>query len=178
MHALLRSTVVAAALSVAGLAGGIASAAPAAPLALPGTVAVDALTVPVASSLAASISAPAGQTPEQSAVTYADSKVGAPSVWGASGPDAFDGPGLMQWAYQKAGVRIPRTTEAQDQDEVGKPVTLDALQPGDLVFFYNSSHVGMYVGDGNVIHAPDTGDQVVITAVRAMPADGARHIIY
>ncbi|MFC9769585.1 C40 family peptidase, partial [Rhodococcus jostii] len=115
---------------------------------------------------------PAGPTPEERALTYAESKIGAPYVWGATGPDTFDCSGLMQWAYQQVGVDIPRTSQAQET--AGDPVALDALRPGDLVFFSNGEHVGMYIGDGNVIHAPTSGDHVKSTPVGAMPANAAR----
>ncbi|MDV6278822.1 C40 family peptidase [Rhodococcus erythropolis] len=114
----------------------------------------------------------ADSSPEQHALTYAEGKLGAPYVWGASGPDTFDCSGLMQWAYQQVGIDIPRTSQAQETS--GERVALDALQPGDLVFFSNGEHVGMYTGDGTVIHAPTSGDHVKFTPVSAMTANTAR----
>lgn len=112
-------------------------------------------------------------SPEQKALAFAQSKLGAPYAWGATGPESFDCSGLMQWAYKQAGVDIPRTSEAQQ--EAGTPVVLDALQPGDLVFFYGGSHVGIYAGNGKVVHAPEVGDYVKTTSIEAMAATEARH---
>lgn len=159
-------------LLVAGACAAFAGTAQAAPLIPPGVGSMDLPAGLGVSSPADQAPPTADSTPEQRAVTYVESKVGAPYVWGATGPDTFDCSGLMQWAYEQVGVSIPRTSQAQET--AGEPVDLDALRPGDLVFFYNGEHVGMYVGDGNVIHAPDAGDHVKSTPVSAMGADTAR----
>ncbi|MEV5463056.1 NlpC/P60 family protein, partial [Streptomyces cellulosae] len=86
------------------------------------------------------------------AVSYAYQKLGSPYVWGATGPNAFDCSGLVQAAYRSAGVSLPRTTYSQIS--AGRRVSRSELLPGDLVFFYAGiSHVGIYVGDGRMIHA-------------------------
>lgn len=100
------------------------------------------------------------------------SKLGSPYSWGAAGPDAFDCSGLMYWAYQQMGKSIPRTSGAQVAG--GTPVTRDQLQPGDIVGYYSGvSHVGMYIGDGKVVHAPDYGIPVQVVSVDSMPFAGA-----
>lgn len=104
------------------------------------------------------------------AITAARSRLGAPYVWGATGPSSFDCSGLTQWAYRQAGLVIPRTSR---QQYAGLPhVPLDQLAPGDLVFYATDvsnpatiHHVGMYLGGGLSIYAPETGDVVKIGAV-------------
>lgn len=92
---------------------------------------------------------------------------GSPYRYGASGPNAFDCSGLVQYAYRKAGVRVPRTTHAQ-YDAVRRRY-LDQLEPGDLVFFRTSgiqvSHVGIYIGDDEFVHAPKSGSEVHISSL-------------
>lgn len=101
------------------------------------------------------------------AVAAAESQLGVPYVWGGETPGVgFDCSGLTQWAWGQAGVSIPRT--AQDQYDAIAHVSLSDLQPGDLVFWSDGSgvsHVGMYVGGGSVIHAPETGTVVQITPI-------------
>jgi hypothetical protein len=99
------------------------------------------------------------------AVALARSRIGAPYVWGAAGPDAFDCSGLVFWVYSQLGVQVPRT--AQPQFEWALPIAPSQFQPGDLVFFQGTwatsdpvSHVGMYTGNGMVVMATDTGDFV------------------
>ncbi len=111
-------------------------------------------------------------TPAAKAVQAAESKIGAPYVYGASGPDSFDCSGLIQWAYKQAGVSLPRTS--YDQAAAGTPVSRDSLMPGDVVSFYGGSHSGMYIGDGNVVHASTSGVPVKVAPVDSMPFDGAR----
>lgn len=101
------------------------------------------------------------------ALAAAQSKIGAPYVWGATGPDSFDCSGLVQWAYAQAGVSIPRTT--YDQAVGGAPVSRDELQPGDVVLYYGGEHVGIYVGGGDVVHAPTSGESVKRAPVDSMP---------
>ena len=92
--------------------------------------------------------------------------------WGATGPNEFDCSGLTSWAYKQAGVTIPRTS--RQQWTVGKPVSKDALQPGDLLFYDDGSgnpatihHVGMYVGDGRMVDAPTEGKLVDVRPIRS-----------
>jgi cell wall-associated NlpC family hydrolase len=104
-------------------------------------------------------------------VAFARAQLGKPYVFGGTGPGAYDCSGLTQAAWKAAGVSIPRTATAQMQ---GLPaVSGSAAQPGDLVFFYGNSsyvdHVGMYIGNGLVIHAPHPGASVEIVAVSTMP---------
>ncbi|MCE4263863.1 glycoside hydrolase [Rhodococcus sp. ACPA4] len=106
------------------------------------------------------------------AVSAAESKVGAPYVWGATGPSSFDCSGLVQWAYAQAGVSIPRTTYAQEAG--GVPVSRGDLQPGDLVLYYGGDHVGIYAGNGTVVHAPTSGQSVTYAPVDSMPFHAAR----
>lgn len=104
----------------------------------------------------------------QAALEAAETKIGAPYVWGATGPDAFDCSGLTSWAYKQAGVDIPRTSEQQAAS--GTPVDINDLQPGDLVTFYEgASHVGIYAGDGQVLNAPSAGQPVSYAPIDSMP---------
>ncbi|MFE7859966.1 NlpC/P60 family protein [Streptomyces sp. NPDC057403] len=110
------------------------------------------------------------------AVQYAYSKLGSPYVWGATGPDAFDCSGLVQSAYRSAGVSLPRTTYAQI--DAGRRVSRSELRPGDLVFFYSGiSHVGIYIGNGQMIHAPNPAEPVKIAPVDEMPFAGATRVV-
>ncbi len=104
----------------------------------------------------------------QEAIAFAEAQIGKPYVWGATGPNSFDCSGLTQAAWRAAGVEIPRVT--WDQVNVGTQVSRDALQPGDLVFFYDDiSHVGLYAGDGMMIHAPRPGEAVKYESIDVMP---------
>lgn len=99
-------------------------------------------------------------------VNYAYNFLGKPYVYGASGPNAFDCSGLTQYVYNRFGVGLSRTTYTQVNQ--GTKVEKSNLQPGDLVFFNTSgsiSHVGIYVGGGEFIHAPRTGKPVMISSL-------------
>ncbi|MFG2779122.1 NlpC/P60 family protein [Streptomyces prunicolor] len=110
------------------------------------------------------------------AVSYAYQKLGSPYVWGATGPNAFDCSGLVQAAYSSAGVSLPRTTYAQIN--AGQRVSRSELRPGDLVFFYSGiSHVGIYVGDGQMIHAPNPTAPVRLAPIDQMPFAGATRVV-
>ncbi|MGQ4598883.1 NlpC/P60 family protein [Nocardia sp. R6R-6] len=121
---------------------------------------------------------PAAATPQKTtgeiAVDAARTKLGAAYNYGAVGPDAFDCSGLVQWSYGQAGVDLPRTS--YEQLTVGTPVSLDDLQPGDLVSFYDGSHSALYAGEGKVIHASTYGVGVTTSPLASMPAAGARRI--
>jgi cell wall-associated NlpC family hydrolase len=109
------------------------------------------------------------------AVKQAASKLGKPYVWGATGPSAFDCSGLMQWAYKQLGVSLPRTSAAQSQ--FGTPVSKSELRPGDLVFFYSPvSHVGMYLGNGKILHASEPGQPVKVSDMSRFPFHNARRV--
>ncbi|MEU9009897.1 NlpC/P60 family protein [Streptomyces sp. NPDC048479] len=106
------------------------------------------------------------------AVAYAYGALGKPYVWGATGPGSYDCSGLTQAAWRSAGVSLPRTTYTQIN--TGERVSLSQLAPGDLVFFYSGiSHVGLYIGGGQMIHAPRPGAPVRIAPIDQMPFAGA-----
>ncbi|UOZ05754.1 NlpC/P60 family protein [Amycolatopsis sp. WQ 127309] len=109
----------------------------------------------------------------QTAVNAALSKLGSAYVWGATGPSTFDCSGLMQWAYKQAGITLPRNSAAQAG--FGTSVSRDQLQPGDLVAYYSPvSHIGMYIGDGKMVHAPTSGDVVKISPLMSEYAGATR----
>ncbi|MFV0130284.1 NlpC/P60 family protein [Streptomyces sp. HMX112] len=109
------------------------------------------------------------------AVRAARSAVGRPYVWGANGPDSFDCSGLMQWSYAQAGVGLPRTSQAQR--DAGRHVPLSEARPGDLVTYRSdASHVGMYMGDGQVVHAPYPGAPVRYDPVGMMPVTAVTRV--
>ncbi|GAA2327044.1 NlpC/P60 family protein [Streptomyces kunmingensis] len=111
----------------------------------------------------------------RAAISFAHGALGSPYVWGATGPNAFDCSGLTQAAYRAAGVSLPRTTYAQIN--AGRRVARSQLQPGDLVFFYSGiSHVGLYIGNGQMIHAPNPSAPVRIAPVDEMPFAGATRV--
>jgi cell wall-associated NlpC family hydrolase len=145
--------------------------APAAP-ALPVSntrIAQVAVSAPVAP-----VAAPASSA-RASAVQLALSKVGSPYRWGATGPSSFDCSGLVNWAFEQAGIEVPRTSRALSQ--VGTPVARGDLQPGDLVFFYSPvSHVGIYIGDGQMVHASTSGKPVAISPIEGRQYNSARRL--
>ncbi|MEV4330235.1 C40 family peptidase [Streptomyces sp. NPDC049597] len=105
-------------------------------------------------------------------LAFARAQIGKPYVWGATGPSSYDCSGLTQAAWKAAGVDLPRTT--WDQVEVGQRVATADLLPGDLVFFYDDiSHVGIYIGDGKMIHAPKPGENVREESIYYMPIYGS-----
>ncbi len=122
----------------------------------------------------------------QAAVNVATQFLGVPYVWGGTSPSGFDCSGLMQYCYKQLGYNINRVADAQMKN--GVAVSREALAPGDLVGFYSSpgsgyvSHIGMYVGDGIMIHAPHTGDVVryasIDTGYYSERFAGGRRIIY
>jgi cell wall-associated NlpC family hydrolase len=99
------------------------------------------------------------------ALRAALTRQGAPYIWGATGPSTFDCSGLVQWAYRQIGVGMPRVAAAQQQ--VGLPIDPAQAQPGDLVFFGDPAyHVGIYVGGGRFLEAPQSGDVVKVATLR------------
>ncbi|WWU66625.1 C40 family peptidase [Clostridium baratii] len=99
--------------------------------------------------------------------------LGKPYVWGATGPNSFDCSGFTSYVYSKVtGRYIGRTT--YDQIGAGRAVSRSELQPGDLVFPH-AGHVGIYVGNGQIIHAPRTGDVVKVSPIWSFYA--ARRIL-
>jgi cell wall-associated NlpC family hydrolase len=111
---------------------------------------------------------PGGGAPEAAAVIQAAlSRIGSPYTWGGSGPNAFDCSGLVMWSFQQAGISLPHSSQALAQG--GQPVSMDQMQPGDLVTYYSdASHVAIYIGDGMMVHASTYG-----TPVRVAPVDNA-----
>lgn len=110
------------------------------------------------------------------AISFAMSKVGGPYVMGGTGPTAYDCSGLMQAAWASAGVSLPRTSE--EQFNAGTPVSTGSLQPGDLVFYYGvpPSHVAMYIGNGQIVHAANPSAGIKTSPVGEMPIAGARRV--
>ena len=94
-------------------------------------------------------------------VGLAMQELGKPYVWGAAGPSSFDCSGLVMYVYQQVGVSLPHNAAAMFS--YGSPVGYSDLQPGDLVFFSGLGHMGIYIGGGQFIHAPHTGDVVKIS---------------
>ena len=134
------------------------------------TTAREGLTTPAAAT------AQAPNSRAAAAVSYAYSKLGSPYVWGATGPDAFDCSGLVLAAYRSAGISLPRTTYAQI--DAGRRVSRSELLPGDLVFFYSGiSHVGLYIGNGMMIHAPNPSAPVREAPIDEMPFAGATRVV-
>jgi cell wall-associated NlpC family hydrolase len=111
------------------------------------------------------IVAPSGAA--QIAVDTALAQVGDPYVWGAGGPDAFDCSGLTQYAYSAAGVSLPHSSRSQST--MGRSVSVSELQPGDLLFYYSpTSHVAMYIGNGQMVHASTSGSPVKVVSFDSM----------
>ncbi|WP_427917547.1 NlpC/P60 family protein [Streptomyces sp. cg40] len=99
------------------------------------------------------------QSKTDTALAFARAQIGRPCLWGAAGPDAYDCSSLTQAAWKAAGVMLPRT--AQEQSGAGALVPLTDIRAGDLIFFYDSiDHVGLYTGNGLMIHAPSPGTPI------------------
>ncbi|MFD7908157.1 MULTISPECIES: NlpC/P60 family protein [unclassified Kitasatospora] len=112
----------------------------------------------------------AGSSRGAAALSYAATKIGSPYVWAATGPNSFDCSGLMVWAFDQAGVSLPRTSQEQAGAGTRIGTDLSQAQPGDLLIFFNDAHhVGIYAGNGQVLHAPKPGASVRYEAVTNMP---------
>ena len=119
----------------------------------------------------ATVAAPASGR-AAAAVQYALAQVGKSYVWGAAGPSGFDCSGLTMMAWRQAGVSLPHSSSAQYGG--GTKVSTSALQPGDLVYYYSPiSHVGIYIGNGQIVDAANPSTGVRITSVNSMPLVGA-----
>ena len=106
------------------------------------------------------------------AVAYAMAQVGDAYVYGAMGENAFDCSGLTMRAWAQAGVSLPHSSSAQYGS--GPHIAASDLQPGDLVFYYSPiSHVGMYIGNGLIVHAANPGTGVAVSGLYSMPYVGA-----
>jgi cell wall-associated NlpC family hydrolase len=109
------------------------------------------------------------------AVQTALAQVGDPYVYGAAGPDAFDCSGLTMYSWHAAGVSLSHSSSVQATQ--GVPVSLSDLMPGDLIFYYSPiSHVGMYIGHGQIVHAPHPGQSVQVVSMYEMPIAEARRV--
>jgi cell wall-associated NlpC family hydrolase len=109
------------------------------------------------------------------ALRAAQKALGKSYRWGAEGPQSFDCSGLTFWAFKQAGITLPRSSSQQAR--VGTPVSWNDLQAGDLVFYYKPvSHVGIYVSNGIMINAPQTGDTVKYQTVSSSAFSGARRL--
>jgi peptidoglycan DL-endopeptidase CwlO len=118
---------------------------------------------------------PGGSSRAMTAVNFALSQVGKAYVMGGTGPNAYDCSGLTMVSYAHAGVGLPRTSQAQYG--VGQPVGLSQLAPGDLVFYYSGiSHVGIYIGNGMIVHAANPSTGVATASVTSMPFMGGRRV--
>jgi len=114
-----------------------------------------------------------GSGPAVVAVQAALTRIGSPYSWGAEGPGAFDCSGLVKWAFQQAGVSLPHSSYAQAAG--GQAVSTDQMQPGDVVSYYSdASHVGIYIGDGMMVHASTFGKPVVVAPVNNAPIYNVR----
>jgi cell wall-associated NlpC family hydrolase len=106
------------------------------------------------------------------AIAAAMAELGKPYSWGSGGPDSFDCSGLTMWAWGHAGVSLPH--QSAEQQSMGTSIPQNQLQPGDLVFFGSPAyHVGIYLGNGMMIHAPTTGDVVKISPISIGDYSGA-----
>jgi len=106
------------------------------------------------------------------AIQFALAQLGDRYVWGASGPDGFDCSGLTMAAWRQAGVSLPHSSAQQYYS--GDKIPRSELQPGDLVYFYSPiSHVGIYIGNGKMVHAPNPSRRVEIAPIAEMPYAGA-----
>ncbi|MBV9822976.1 MAG: C40 family peptidase [Actinobacteria bacterium] len=144
------------------------------PVPQPSPAAVNRVMVHATAAVAAVAAAPVSQQPvvhasggAGTAIAEARAQLGKPYQYGASGPNSFDCSGLTAWAWRAAGVSLPHS--AASQQGMGTPVSRENLQPGDLVFFGSPAyHVGIYVGDGMMIHAPTSGDVVKMSPLAYM----------
>ncbi len=115
----------------------------------------------------------AGRGVGPKAVRAALTRLGAPYVWAAAGPDAFDCSGLVVWAFEQAGVSLPHSS--QQLAAGGRPVSLKQMQLGDVITYYSdASHVGIYVGRGKMVHASTYGVPVAVVPVDNAPIHNVR----
>lgn len=121
----------------------------------------------------AAVPAPGGGEQGAVAVQAALTRIGDPYVWGGSGPNQFDCSGLVMWAFQQAGIFLPHSSQALAHG--GQPVSMDQMQPGDVVNYYSdASHSAIYIGDGMMVHASTFGRPVMISPVNNAPIYNVR----
>jgi peptidoglycan DL-endopeptidase CwlO len=120
------------------------------------------------------VAPPGGGNPAAGTIIQAAlSRIGSPYSWGGSGPNAFDCSGLVMWSFQQVGISLPHSSQALAQG--GQPVSTDQMQPGDLVTYYSdASHVGIYIGDGMMVHASTYGTPVRVAPVNNAPIHNVR----
>ena len=110
-----------------------------------------------------------GEGLRQQIISLAEKQVGTPYVWGGAGPGGFDCSGLVQWAYGNLGISLPRVS--YQQANAGRQVPIDQLKPGDLVAWdysgrnQGADHIAIYAGNGNIIEAPQPGQQVRVRPI-------------
>ncbi|MDX6619091.1 MAG: peptidoglycan DL-endopeptidase CwlO [Gaiellales bacterium] len=133
-------------------------------------------TAPVSGDPGVTVAVPAASTAGEAAANIALAQLGTPYVWGGAAPGGFDCSGLVSWAYAQAGHGgLPHYTGALWNS--GTHISESELAPGDLVFFHGLSHVGVYIGGGNFVHSPHTGDVVKISSLGGYSGfDGAVRI--
>lgn len=110
---------------------------------------------------------PEGQAMRRGIVLDALGQIGRPYRYGGATPDGFDCSGLVQYVYALQGLKLPRT--AREQHEQGETIDLEDAEPGDLLFYrfgwLGIDHVAIYLGDGQAVHAPASGRQVIVAPV-------------
>ena len=129
-------------------------------------------TTPSSTAPSSNYTAPAASSVWAGVVQAAMSRLGAQYVWGAAGPTTFDCSGLVVWSFAQVGISLPHYSYSQMSG--GSPVSAGDLQPGDLLFFYGGSHVGIYIGGNQFIHAPHTGTVVQVTSLSSYSLTAAR----
>lgn len=109
-------------------------------------------------------------------ISQAQKHLGVPYVWGGATPSGFDCSGLTQYVYRSVGVELPRVS--RDQQNTGVQIPTSQVQPGDLVFMgYPAYHVGIYIGNGKYLHAPQTGDVVKISTYNPSAFSSATRVL-
>jgi peptidoglycan DL-endopeptidase CwlO len=121
------------------------------------------------------VNIPGGNTLGEQALRLALTRRGDPYVWGAAGPNEFDCSGLVMWAYGQLGIHLDHYTG--DQWNEGVHVSRSQLQPGDLLFFYDIQHVGLYIGGNLMVDAPDFGQDVMVQQIDWGAFNGAVRIV-
>ena len=131
-------------------------------------------------SVPVSLERDAARRPEslgRQAVRIAAAELGVPYRYGGASPSGFDCSGLVAYVYGRLGVRLPHNAAAQYA--YGRAIDSRHLEPGDLVFFHGLGHVGLYIGRGRIIHAPQSGERVEIQSLasRSGWVEGARRLV-